>query len=884
VHADAHREKFKSERLENSAAIVTRRDEFGRDVPVSPTSQAAATAKSSASSSSSRNRSRSPRTRHRSRSPHASSSSRNRSRSPPPSSSSHHRSSGEHRASSRDEWGTEFSGSRGAPPSQSTSSIPRGMDPGRAALLGLTGGPPPHGFGGGPPPPHFMMPPPPPPYGMPPYAPPQHMMPYDPNWGSAGQADFRSPPDRRSTDRARDSNSGDRSRNSNGSSSSSSASASKYTGNGSGSSYRSGGRSSASANMGSGGGGYGDDTRATRPAWTELPPLRTYRQFVLTQENGIDGDEAKRRYDIYKSEFTERITKQFFEAHKDDEWFTNKYHPERRGAARVEASARSRLAALQFGERLKSGALRWRLDADHADNAVFAPFLEHDNPQVRTPSELQLTAAAADVRAAALAAADLGGAEVDDEAAQRALDAVGAAYSRDMERRTVFVKALPSSTTRAALDELFRSVDGLERLALSEPSLDRMQRRAWATFSTLAGAQRAADQFANHALQLPNGATVRLSVQLLTPHRVRVRVVPPALSLPERIERDVAAARRLVEKLDGEKGLWPAPASADGADVELAGGGDDDASVGSKRALVAPKRLPLERHPLFSDAAAFDARPLEEQLDLLVSYLRRVHFFCFYTATEFDSDVDLERARGPIHLRFGSKRAQDIVQQQAAAAALAAADATGAAAAGEAAAAVPTLPGVPEADVKWMKSLDERLDARLAASDLPDAMTAATLLTQQLAELVDNNSEQLDDTGKHQCKVCPNKVFKEKLFVEKHIFNKHQDMVDQVRLAALIEQSRLNYLADPFRLRPEERGADELNSSLSTALGNNNRGGGGGGGGGTPGGGKFSSGRLGPPRQAPPGARVDPRSRFPPRVYTDLDMPAKKSEIDYGFD
>jgi hypothetical protein len=296
-----------------------------------------------------------------------------------------------------------------------------------------------------------------------------------------------------------------------------------------------------------------------------------------------------------------------------------------------------------------------------------------------------------------------------------------------MERRTVHVKGLPPSTTRAALDGVFRAVDGLERVHVSEPSLERMTRRAWVTYSTVHAAQRAASQLGNHPLALPDGAAARLSLQLLTPHRVRVRVVPPALSLPERQGRDFEVAQRLAQLLDREKGLWPPQTAAetDGAAATTtattateggAGEGDENAAVGSKRALTQPKRVPLDSHPLFSDAS-FDARPLDEKLDLLVTYLRRVHNFCFYTANEFESEFDLERVRGPIHLRYGTKRASELVQQQAATAAAASSDAT----AGDGATAATTtttstIPGVPEADIKWMSTLDERLQQRLSVS------------------------------------------------------------------------------------------------------------------------------------------------------------------------
>jgi hypothetical protein len=192
-----------------------------------------------------------------------------------------------------------------------------------------------------------------------------------------------------------------------------------------------------------------------------------------------------------------------------------------------------------------------------------------------------------------------------------------------------------------------------------------MTRRAWITYSTTHAAQRAATQLGNHPLALPDGAATRLSLQLLTPHRVRVRVVPPALSLPERQARDFGVARRLVELLDREKvplaaagssgRRTPKPRRPPPAPPPPPARATRGAAVGSKRALAQPKRVPLDSHPLFSAASSFDARPVDEKLDLLVTYLRRVHNFCFYTANEFDSVFDLERVRGPIHLRYGTQ-------------------------------------------------------------------------------------------------------------------------------------------------------------------------------------------------------------------------------------
>ncbi|KAH8365273.1 hypothetical protein KR084_007203 [Drosophila pseudotakahashii] len=69
------------------------------------------------------------------------------------------------------------------------------------------------------------------------------------------------------------------------------------------------------------GGGGGGDT-LTQPAMLNL------KQFLDTQDENISDSEVMRKYTEYKTDFKRQQLNEFFVAHKDEEWFKNKYHPE----------------------------------------------------------------------------------------------------------------------------------------------------------------------------------------------------------------------------------------------------------------------------------------------------------------------------------------------------------------------------------------------------------------------------------------------------------------------------------------------------------------------------------------------------------------------------
>ncbi|XP_073510670.1 serrate RNA effector molecule homolog isoform X2 [Phyllobates terribilis] len=83
---------------------------------------------------------------------------------------------------------------------------------------------------------------------------------------------------------------------------------------------------------------------------TPAPVMKTFKEFLLSLEDTVDETEAVRRYNEYKMEFRRQQMQDFFLAHKDEEWFRSKYHPDEVGRHRQESQAalRNRLNSFLY--------------------------------------------------------------------------------------------------------------------------------------------------------------------------------------------------------------------------------------------------------------------------------------------------------------------------------------------------------------------------------------------------------------------------------------------------------------------------------------------------------------------------------------------------------
>ncbi|XP_041865205.1 serrate RNA effector molecule homolog isoform X2 [Melanotaenia boesemani] len=71
------------------------------------------------------------------------------------------------------------------------------------------------------------------------------------------------------------------------------------------------------------------------------PIMKSFKEFLLSLDDSVDETEAVKRYNEYKIDFRRQQMQDFFLAHKDEEWFRSKYHPDE--ASRLKAEALSSL-------------------------------------------------------------------------------------------------------------------------------------------------------------------------------------------------------------------------------------------------------------------------------------------------------------------------------------------------------------------------------------------------------------------------------------------------------------------------------------------------------------------------------------------------------------
>lgn len=57
------------------------------------------------------------------------------------------------------------------------------------------------------------------------------------------------------------------------------------------------------------------------PEFPVQPPMMSFKQFLANQEDNITDEESIRRFNEYKLDFKRKQLVEFFDAHKDEEWW-----------------------------------------------------------------------------------------------------------------------------------------------------------------------------------------------------------------------------------------------------------------------------------------------------------------------------------------------------------------------------------------------------------------------------------------------------------------------------------------------------------------------------------------------------------------------------------
>lgn len=103
--------------------------------------------------------------------------------------------------------------------------------------------------------------------------------------------------------------------------------------------------------------GQGGFSEASNTGNSRREGLMSYKQFIQELEDDVLPAEAERRYQEYKTEYISTQKRAYFEAHKDEDWLKDKYHPTNLVAVIERRNELARKTAKDFLLDLQSGTL-----------------------------------------------------------------------------------------------------------------------------------------------------------------------------------------------------------------------------------------------------------------------------------------------------------------------------------------------------------------------------------------------------------------------------------------------------------------------------------------------------------------------------------------------
>ena len=384
-------------------------------------------------------------------------------------------------------------------------------------------------------------------------------------------------------------------------------------------------------------------------------------------------------YDAYKEELQAKMARLFVQQHKDEEWFKERYVSEISEPFKQQLSTFRRGALSQWEKDIESGYFdEFTLEGIYkTESNGMGGVVEREEGE---------TVAANEVLGVGDLVPSRGGDIRDESASQPAL----------------LIKTLAPMVSRSKIEDLCKEHlgeedGGFEWLSLSDPNPQKKCHRiGWIMLhsgpeepvTTERGDGRDDDgeegmevepkptlSTAEKALEAINGKTIEDEAKgnftchvgvHVPPREPRKKALWDLFSAPERIERDLELAKRLVAKFDQDIGSEANGVARVEQRVEdIRSRGLLQSSVGAPAALKKEKNDEedmdedgIEQNEEGEEDGLVDEENDSEDLlikkktlDLLIEYLRRVYNFCFFCVFESDSIHELIRKCPGGHLR-----------------------------------------------------------------------------------------------------------------------------------------------------------------------------------------------------------------------------------------
>lgn len=520
-------------------------------------------------------------------------------------------------------------------------------------------------------------------------------------------------------------------------------------------------------------------------------------------------------YDEYKLAWNAKMAKLFVYAHRNDNWFKERYDPEIRNPLRARI-AEFRKGLYEFWEK--------DIEAGVFDEFTMEGIYKSESNGaggVVEREEGEASAAAEVLNVSDLLPAK--GADLRDPVASLP---------------TLLIKTITPAVPRAKIEEfckehLGEGEGGFKWLSLSDPNPGKkFHRLGWVMLNPPANGEngnvevRRESHDANgeskeegavdepmqtqtpttqeKGLGLIDGKTIHdpekgdftVHVGIHRPSETtRKKALWDLFSAPERIDKDLNLAVRLVNKLDEETGL-------PGALIKVEQRVDDLAGKGYLQPPILPTKKAStgdedgdedmeegeEGEEIEEDVDDEDMLIKKKKLDLLVEYLRRVHNFCFFCVFETDSVHEMSRKCMGGHLRRPRASLTTMAKEVARASASgedfpteraeAAENGEGAASPAQGTGRKPQRQfgkSQLQKAYNWVKTFEEKINQVLEPENADLKKLGGCPVEEALEEELNRFVKQ-EDAAKYRCKVpeCT-KLFKGVDFWRKHVEKRHEE-------------------------------------------------------------------------------------------------------------
>ena len=360
---------------------------------------------------------------------------------------------------------------------------------------------------------------------------------------------------------------------------------------------------------------------------------------------------------------------------------------------------------------------------------------------------------------------------------------------------SIFLRNLAPSITKQEVEAMCKRYPGFVRVALQDPQPERrFFRRGWVTFERDVNIKEICWNLNNIRLRdCELGATLNREL------KQRVRPVNGITAHKQIIQADIKLAAKIIQNLDNKWKIWEDDADekkddtkevefgqiqiknpvlknvtdylideGDFEEEELLGQCVNDGDAESKT-----DEIKMERDETMIKA-----------LDSMILYLRTVHSIDFYSCNEYPNEDEMPHRCGIMHARC-----------------------------------VPPTTKVTQNDInEWMKNFENKIKTLTEHHDsLPDEEVVRLGKKDPEAEVEKFVTANTQELAKDKW-LCPmsGKKFKGPEFVRKHIFNKHGEKVEEVKMEVAFFN---NYLMDPKRPALAEHPGNKQGSSSRNSAG-----------------------------------------------------------------